>query len=263
MIRIRFTSSSPRRTRPCTTTARSLRRSCQCRRHSSRPTASARSSSPAPTGECHSLTCDERLALYDAWAAAGPAHGLAVIAHVGANSIEDAQAFWPPGARARLSPLSLAGAVVFQAARSTHLIDVVCARSPAKPLTCRSITTTSRPDRRVAADGRFLTGRADRIPNLAGIKFTNPDLVSYRRSLDVAGERFDLPWGIDEALLGALATGARGAVGSTYNWAPKLYIELDRRVPARRSRRGPPPQSISIAMVEAIAATGFMGTARR
>ena len=28
------------------------------------------------TGECHSLTCEERLALYEAWAAAGPAHGL-------------------------------------------------------------------------------------------------------------------------------------------------------------------------------------------
>jgi N-acetylneuraminate lyase len=35
------------------------------------------------TGECHSLTCDERLALYDAWSRSGHAHGLAVIAHVG------------------------------------------------------------------------------------------------------------------------------------------------------------------------------------
>src|SRR3954468_11017845 len=44
------------------------------------------------TGECHSLTCAERLALYEAWAAAGAAHGLAVIAHAGAHSIEDARA---------------------------------------------------------------------------------------------------------------------------------------------------------------------------
>src|SRR6476469_531787 len=43
------------------------------------------------TGECHSLTCDERLALYEAWAVAGAARGLAVIAHVGAHSIEDAR----------------------------------------------------------------------------------------------------------------------------------------------------------------------------
>src|SRR6266511_1206450 len=42
------------------------------------------------TGECHSLTCGEKLTLYDAWAAAAPAHGLAVIAHVGSNSIKEA-----------------------------------------------------------------------------------------------------------------------------------------------------------------------------
>ena len=43
------------------------------------------------TGECHSLTCDEKLAFYDAWAQAGQARGIAVIAHVGGNSIEDAR----------------------------------------------------------------------------------------------------------------------------------------------------------------------------
>ena len=109
---------------------------------------------------------------------------------------------------------------------------------------------------------RFLVEAPERIPSLAGIKFTNPDLVSYRRCLDVAGRRFDLPWGVDEALLAALATGARGGVGSTYNWAPKLYVELTRAfergdwVEARRL------QSVSIAMIDALAGTGFLGTAK-
>ncbi len=109
---------------------------------------------------------------------------------------------------------------------------------------------------------RFLMEAPARIPNLAGVKFTNPDLVSYRRSLDVAAGHFDLPWGIDEALLGALATGARGGVGSTYNWAPKLYIDLMNafhRGDVAEARR---LQSISIAMVDAIGQTGFMGTAK-
>ena len=44
------------------------------------------------TGECHSLTCVERQELYEAWASAGRSHGIAVIAHVGGNSIEDARA---------------------------------------------------------------------------------------------------------------------------------------------------------------------------
>ena len=109
---------------------------------------------------------------------------------------------------------------------------------------------------------RFLLEAPARIPNLAGIKFTNPDLVSYRRSLDAAGARFDLPWGVDEALLGGLATGARGGVGSTYNWAPKLYGDLMsafNRGDVTEARR---LQSLSIAMIDAIARTGFMGTAK-
>lgn len=109
---------------------------------------------------------------------------------------------------------------------------------------------------------KFLTEAPARIPNLAGIKFTNPDLVSYRRSLDVAGNRLDLPWGVDEMLVAALATGARGGVGSTYNWAPKLYLDLIeafQRGDLDEARR---LQSVSIAMIDAIAATGFLGTAK-
>jgi N-acetylneuraminate lyase len=109
---------------------------------------------------------------------------------------------------------------------------------------------------------RFVIEAGRRIPNFAGVKISNPDLVSYRRSLDAAGERFDLPWGIDESLLGALATGARSAVGSTYNFAPRLYVDLMNafnRGDLREARR---LQSISIAMVDAIAAADFLGSAK-
>jgi N-acetylneuraminate lyase len=109
---------------------------------------------------------------------------------------------------------------------------------------------------------RFLLEAPGRIPSLAGIKFTNLDLVSYRRSLDAAGGRFDLPWGTDEALLAALATGARGGVGSTYNWAPRLYVDLIRAFDRGDLAEARRLQSVSIAMVDAIAATGFMGTAK-
>ena len=43
------------------------------------------------TGESHSLTTAEKLALYDAWGIAGKASGLKVIAHVGSNCVEDSK----------------------------------------------------------------------------------------------------------------------------------------------------------------------------
>jgi len=51
-------------------------------------------------------------------------------------------------------------------------------------------------------------------------------------------------------------------VGSTYNWAPQLYVNLIdafSRGDVDEARR---LQSISIAMIDAIGSTGFMGTAK-
>ena len=214
------------------------------------------------TGECHSLTGEERVAIYDAWADAAPAHGLAVIGHVGGNSIEDACMLARRARDHRFAAISTLPPSYFKPASLGDLVDW-CARIAAEaadlPFYYYDIPSMSGVSFPIE---QLLIEAPPRIRNFAGVKFTNLDLVSYRRSLDVAGDRFDLPWGTDEALLAALATGARGAVGSTYNWAPKLYVNLIDAftrgdvVEARRL------QSISIAMIDAIAATGFMGTAK-
>jgi N-acetylneuraminate lyase len=214
------------------------------------------------TGECHSLTCAERLSLYDAWAAAAPEHRIAVIAHVGGNSIEDARALARRARDLELSAISALAPSYFKPATLSDLIDwcaTIAAEAPELPFYYYDIpafTGVSLPME------RFLQQAPARIPNLAGIKFTNQDMVSYRRCLDEAGDRFDLPWGIDEALLGALATGARGGVGSTYNWAPGLYADLMRAFARGDLAEAQRRQSISIAMVDAIAVSGFMGTAK-
>jgi N-acetylneuraminate lyase len=214
------------------------------------------------TGECHSLTSEERLALFDAWAVAGPAHNLTVIAHVGSNSLEDAKAF---ARRARELEFAAVSAL---------------APSYFKPATVEALVTWCAAIAREVADlpfyyydipvftgvslpmDRFLAQGSVQIPNLAGVKFSNPDLIAYRRCLDVAGGRFDMPWGVDEALLGALATGAKGGVGSTYNWSLKLYLDLMDAFTRGDLDEARSLQSRSIAMVDAIAAPGFMGTSK-
>ena len=56
--------------------------------------------------------------------------------------------------------------------------------------------------------------------------------MDYQRSLRAADGRYEIAWGVDEMLLGALAAGARSAVGSTYNYAGRLYNEVIRRFDA-------------------------------
>jgi N-acetylneuraminate lyase len=214
------------------------------------------------TGECHSLTCDERLALYDAWDRSGRTHRIAVIAHVGDNSIENARTLARRAGELGLAAISTIPPTYFKPADLDTLIDWCAAVATAAPQLPFFYYDIPRLTGVSVPIDRFVIEAAGRIPNFAGVKISNLDLVSYRRSLDAAGERFDLPWGIDESLLGALATGARSAVGSTYNFAPRLYVDLMdafNRGDLREARR---LQSISIAMVDAIAAADFIGSAK-
>jgi N-acetylneuraminate lyase len=214
------------------------------------------------TGESHSVTCAEKLELYDAWAVAGKASGVSVIAHVGGNCIDDSKTLARRAGKLGFKAISALAPSYYKPANLSALIDccaVIAAEAPDTPFyyyDIPALTGLTLPME------KFLLDAPARIPTLAGIKFTNPDLVSYRRSLDIAGNDFDLPWGVDEMLLAGLSTGARGGVGSTYNWAPRLYMDLisaHEKGDLTEARR---LQSVSIAMIDAIAPTGFLGTAK-
>lgn len=214
------------------------------------------------TGECHSLTCEERLTLYAAWADASKACGITIVAHVGGNSIGDARMLARRAHELRLAAIGTFAPSYHKPETLAALVDwcaTIASEAPDLPFyyyDIPSLTGVSLPVE------RFLEEAPAHIPNLAGVKFSNPDLVSYRRSLDAAAGRFDLPWGMDEMLLAALATGAQGGVGSTYNWAPKLYADLMAAFSRGDLSEARRLQSLSIAMVDAIGATGFMGTAK-
>ena len=69
-----------------------------------------------------------------------------------------------------------------------------------------------------AADGK--------IPNLAGGKFTANDLLDYGSSLRVCDGKYNVLFGRDEFLLSGICLGARGGVGTTYNFAAPLYRDI-------------------------------------
>lgn len=65
-----------------------------------------------------------------------------------------------------------------------------------------------------------------KIPNFVGIKYTHEDFMDFQSCLEYQNNRFDMLWGRDENMLSALVLGAKGAVGSTYNYAAPLYHRL-------------------------------------
>jgi len=178
------------------------------------------------TGEFSSLTVDERLALAGRWAAVLKGTPLRLVVHVGGNCLPDAK-------RLAAHAQSIGAAAIAAVAPSyfkPKSLDVliawcaeIAAAAPDVPFYFYDIpvlTGVSFP----MAD--FLERAPARVPTLAGVKFTNPDLMTFQRLLRADNGRFDVLFGMDEQLLAAVVLGARGAVGSGYNFAAPLFNRL-------------------------------------
>ena len=74
----------------------------------------------------------------------------------------------------------------------------------------------------------LLSVAKERLPSLVGIKFSDFFLAEMMACQEFENGRYDIPFGSDEMLLGALATGATGAVGSCYGFAAPLWSEIIR-----------------------------------
>jgi N-acetylneuraminate lyase len=102
----------------------------------------------------------------------------------------------------------------------------------------------------------FLRMAGPRLPNLVGIKFTHENLMDYRRCLEFEGGRYNILFGRDEILLAALAMGATGAVGSTYNYLAPLFHQLIQAFQAGDLERARQYQSQAIHIIAVMSRNG-------
>ena len=177
------------------------------------------------TGESLSLTVAERMEIAGRWTEVA-AEGLKVIIHVGATSIEDCRALARHAAETRAFGIGAMGPCFFRPQTVEDLVAFcaqVASAAPTLPFYYYHIPGMTGVEFPMAD---FLEAAAGAIPTLAGIKYTWEDLMDFGRCLDIEDGRFDLLYGRDETLLAGLALGARGAVGSTYNFAAPLYVRL-------------------------------------
>jgi len=72
----------------------------------------------------------------------------------------------------------------------------------------------------------LLKNVAGKVPNFAGIKYTHEDFMDFLSCVHFENRKYDMLWGRDENMLSALAVGAKGAVGSTFNYAAPLYYDM-------------------------------------
>lgn len=214
------------------------------------------------TGESHSLSLDERRELAQRWTDVVRGTELSVVVHVGSNCLADARMLASQAERLGAVAISALSPSYFKPRSLDALIDSVAdiaAAAPRTPFYFYDIPVLTGVNLSMP---QFLAQAPSRIPTLAGLKFTNPDLMAYQLCLRSDGGKWDIPWGTDEYLLAALALGAKGAVGSTYNFAAPIYLRLMKAFAAGDLPAAREEQFRSVRLIQILAGYGFMGAAK-
>ncbi|MGF1722427.1 dihydrodipicolinate synthase family protein [Vibrio kyushuensis] len=176
------------------------------------------------TGEGIHCSVEERKLIAERWVMATQGK-LDIIVHTGALSIVDTLELTKHADTLDILATSAIGPCFFKPGSVNELVEYCATVAAAAPSKGFYYYHSGMSGVNVNME-EFLIAADKRIPNLSGLKFNSGDLYEYQRCLRACDGKFDIPWGVDEFLPGALAVGAKSAVGSTYNYAAKHFNSI-------------------------------------
>lgn len=177
------------------------------------------------TGESASLTTEEKKDIAERWVDVAPS-ALKVILYVGGDCLEDCKTLGAHAQEIGAWGIGVMAPYFFKPSNVEDLVSFcaeVAASAPSLPFYFYHMPSMTGVNFPMI---RFLEQASKKIPNLAGIKYTHEDLMDYQLCLAFEDGRYDMLFGRDEMLVCGLSLGARGAVGSTYNFASPLYNNI-------------------------------------
>ena len=185
------------------------------------------------TGEAPSLATAERMALTESWAAE-EAFSDRIMVHVGHNCLREAGSLAEHAASQGAAGIAMYAPSFFKPPSTESLITCcakVASRAPDIPFYYYHLPRLT--SVRFNPSSFLLRGK-DSIPNLRGIKYSASRMFGFEQCVKLNDGQFDVYFGVDELLLGALASGCRLAIGSTYNFAASRYRKMEQAYRAGR-----------------------------
>ncbi|RZK48896.1 MAG: N-acetylneuraminate lyase [Pedobacter sp.] len=176
-------------------------------------------------GEGPNLTVEERMAIAEAYVKAANKRIL-IFVHVGHTAITESRKLAAHAQQIGADAISSVAAFYFKPNTVENLMlcmQQIAAAAPALPFYYYHIPAMTGVNLDMV---EFLEVVDGKIPNFAGIKYTAASLHEYQACLAYKDNKFDILYGYDELLLPALAVGAKGAIGSTYNFAAPIYTKV-------------------------------------
>ncbi len=179
------------------------------------------------TGEGVSLTQKEKMRIVEEWTScAKEKKSLKVITLVGGTSYSECIENALHSREQGIDAIALLAPYYFKPATAKQLaefVSVVAEKVPDLPVYFYHIPVLSGCN---VAMIDFLKECDSYIPNLAGIKYTHEDFMDFLSCTHFMNGKYEMMWGRDENMLSALILGTRSAVGSTFNYAAPVYLNM-------------------------------------
>ena len=188
------------------------------------------------TGEGMSLSVDERMKVAEAWKNFGKMD--IIMNHIGANSIADVKALAAHSEKIGLDAIAMLAPFYYKCADLDSLIDYlaevgncfiatdnkfqVSKSAPNTPLVYYHFAGKTGVDYNVAD---LIEKALVKVPTFAGVKFTGWDLGTAIEANRQYGNKVMIGYGKDEQVMASYFMGLKCSVGSTYNWAGKIWNE--------------------------------------
>ena len=215
------------------------------------------------TGEGVSLTIAEKKQVAEAWAAATKDDkDFKVMTLLGGTSIADCKDLAIHAKEIGLFGVSFTAPFYFKPANAEMLAKAcaeIAAVVPQMAFYYYHIPVLTGVD---IAMYDLLQAIDDKIPNFAGIKYTHEDFMDFLTCMNYKNGRYDMLWGRDENMLSALALGTKGAVGSTFNYAPSLYYDMIDAFNKHDLKKANSLQQKSIDMIRLLGKYGGIATGK-
>jgi N-acetylneuraminate lyase len=215
------------------------------------------------TSEGYHLTNEERKTMVEAWCDAAKGSDFKIFVFAGHLSLKDACGIAKHAATLnKVHGISLTGPFFQKPSTPELLVDwcaAVAASAPNKPFYYYHIPVLTGITTPIT---QFLTLAGDKIPNLAGAKFTHNDLEDFMMATELNDGKYDLMAGIDEIALASRAIGARGYIGSTYNFLAPLFYTMFDAFDSGNMDEARSLQKLAIRIIRTIAPYGYISACK-
>jgi N-acetylneuraminate lyase len=181
------------------------------------------------TGECMSLSVQERLQLVEHWVEYRRKinrSDFKIFVHVGSCNLYETAQMAEHAQTQGADGIAMVATFYFRPKTLEDLIEqceYVAAAAPDTPFYYYNIPSLTGVDFPLIS---FMEMASRRIPNFAGLKNSFTDIVDYQHCIHFAKEKYSLYWGTDEAFMMLYIAGNRHYVGSTYNYMGGIYQKM-------------------------------------